>query len=105
MKKEGFDKKGYCYKLLIVNTENFPVGYFLLIENKESEKVNYVVETSGNLGLEICGLFEIDAYESDLLQVKYNNESVWMTNTRIYNALNKAKIGIPFPQMDVHLKR
>jgi small-conductance mechanosensitive channel len=25
-------------------------------------------------------------------------------NTRIYNALNKAKIGIPFPQMDVHLK-
>ena len=26
-------------------------------------------------------------------------------NTRIYNALNKAKIEIPFPQMDVHLKK
>jgi small-conductance mechanosensitive channel len=26
-------------------------------------------------------------------------------NTRIYNALNKAKIGIPFPQLDVHLKK
>ncbi len=26
-------------------------------------------------------------------------------NTRIYNALNKARIGIPFPQMDVHLKK
>jgi len=26
-------------------------------------------------------------------------------NTRIYNALNKAKIGIPFPQMDVHVKK
>jgi|APSaa5957512622_1039677.scaffolds.fasta_scaffold02115_9 MscS family membrane protein len=26
-------------------------------------------------------------------------------NTRIYNILNKAKIGIPFPQMDVHLKK
>ncbi|MFP4403344.1 MAG: mechanosensitive ion channel family protein [Candidatus Woesearchaeota archaeon] len=25
-------------------------------------------------------------------------------NTRLYNALNKAGIGIPFPQMDVHLK-
>jgi MscS family membrane protein len=26
-------------------------------------------------------------------------------NTRIYNALNKAKIEIPFPQMDVHVKK
>lgn len=26
-------------------------------------------------------------------------------NTKIYNALNKAKIEIPFPQMDVHLKK
>jgi MscS family membrane protein len=26
-------------------------------------------------------------------------------NTLIYNALNKAKISIPFPQMDVHLKK
>mgnify|MGYP000979428223 CR=1 FL=1 len=26
-------------------------------------------------------------------------------NTKIYNALNKAKIAIPFPQMDVHIKK
>ena len=26
-------------------------------------------------------------------------------NTKIYNALNKAKIEIPFPQMDVHMKK
>jgi len=26
-------------------------------------------------------------------------------NTKIYDALNKAKISIPFPQMDVHLKK
>ena len=26
-------------------------------------------------------------------------------NCRIYNALNKAKVNIPFPQMDVHLKK
>ena len=26
-------------------------------------------------------------------------------NTLIYNALNKAKIGIPFPQVDVHMKK
>ncbi len=28
-----------------------------------------------------------------------------IANTKIYNALTKAKIGIPFPQMDVHLKK
>ena len=26
-------------------------------------------------------------------------------NTKIYNALNKAKIEIPFPQMDIHMKK
>jgi len=28
-----------------------------------------------------------------------------IANTKIYNALNKAKINIPFPQMDVHLRK
>ena len=28
-----------------------------------------------------------------------------IANTTIYKALNKAKIAIPFPQMDVHLKK
>jgi len=33
------------------------------------------------------------------------NESIDDANTRIYNILNKNKIEIPFPQMDVHLKK
>lgn len=33
------------------------------------------------------------------------NESIDDANTRIYNTLNKNKIEIPFPQMDVHLKK
>lgn len=32
-------------------------------------------------------------------------EAIDEANTKIYNALNKNKINIPFPQMDVHLKR
>lgn len=36
---------------------------------------------------------------------KYRISAIDEANTRIYNALNKAKIEIPFPQIDVHLKK
>jgi len=42
--------------------------------------------------------FYIDSFEN-----RYS--AIDEANTRIYNALNKAKIEIPFPQMDVHVKR
>ena len=36
---------------------------------------------------------------------KYRIFAIDEANTKIYNALNKSKIEIPFPQMDVHLKK
>ncbi len=37
-------------------------------------------------------------------KTKTDFDAIDEANTRIYNALNKAKIEIPFPQMDIHLK-
>jgi len=42
--------------------------------------------------------FFVDTFEN-----RFN--AIDEANTKIYNALNKAKISIPFPQVDVHLKR
>ena len=42
--------------------------------------------------------FYVDSFENRFA-------SIDEANTRIYNALNKAKIEIPFPQVDVHLKK
>ena len=51
----------------------------------------------GSSSLNFKAFFHIDSYENGY-------GSVDEANTRIYNALNKAGITIPFPQMDVHLK-
>ena len=42
--------------------------------------------------------FYVDSYEHRI-------GAVDEANSRIYNALNKEKIEIPFPQMDVHMKK
>jgi len=42
--------------------------------------------------------FYVDTYENRFAAIDE-------ANTKIYNALNKAGISIPFPQMDVHLKK
>ncbi|RMD46134.1 mechanosensitive ion channel family protein [Candidatus Pacearchaeota archaeon] len=47
--------------------------------------------------LNFKAFFYVDSYTN-----RYN--ALDEANTRIYNALNKNKIEIPFPQMDVHLK-
>jgi small-conductance mechanosensitive channel len=52
----------------------------------------------GNSSLNLAVYFYVDSYENRL-------DSKDHANTRIYNALNKAGIEIPFPQMDVHLKK
>ncbi|MBT4334768.1 hypothetical protein HOD61_03040, partial [archaeon] len=52
--------------------------YVLLVENKESSSVDYVIETSGNKGIEICGPFSVEPFASELVQVTYNNISVGM---------------------------
>ena len=58
-------------------TGNGEKCYVLLVENKEAEPVNYVVETSGNENsFEICGPFEIGAYEAKLVAVTYNDTAI-----------------------------
>jgi small-conductance mechanosensitive channel len=52
----------------------------------------------GPSSLDFKAFFHIDSFEN-------GNASIDEANTRIYNALRKAGIGIPFPQLDVHLKK
>jgi len=49
-------------------------------------------------GLNFKAYFFVDTFENRFA-------SIDEANTRIYNTLNKAKIEIPFPQLDVHLKK
>jgi MscS family membrane protein len=51
-----------------------------------------------NSSLNFKAYFYLDSYKERL-------GALDEANTRIYNALNKAGIEIPFPQMDVHLKK
>jgi len=52
----------------------------------------------GNSSLDFKAYFFVESYE-----VRF--AAIDEANTKIYNALNKAGIEIPFPQMDVHLKK
>ena len=52
----------------------------------------------GNSSLDFKAYFFVESYEQ-----RFN--AIDEANTKIYNALNKNKIEIPFPQMDVHLKK
>ena len=52
----------------------------------------------GESGLNFKAYFYVDTFDNRI-------SALDEANTRIYNALNKAKIGIPFPQMDVYLKK
>jgi MscS family membrane protein len=51
-----------------------------------------------NSSLNFKTYFYVDSFEN-----RFN--AIDEANTKIYNALNKAGIEIPFPQMDVHLKK
>lgn len=72
----------------------------------ELRKVKHVVKDPapsvyflemGESSLNFKAFFHIDSYE-------FGYSSVDEATTRIYNALNKAGIEIPFPQVDVHMK-
>jgi MscS family membrane protein len=52
----------------------------------------------GSSSLNFKAYFYVNTFENRF-------SSIDEANTKIYNALNKNKIGIPFPQMDVHLKK
>lgn len=52
----------------------------------------------GNSSLNFKAYFYVDSYKKRFAAID-------KANTLIYNALNKNKITIPFPQMDIHLKK
>ncbi len=73
----------------------------------EIKKVNFLMKDfeplvrfteMSNSSLNFKAYFYVDSYQN-----KFG--AIDEANTRIYNALNKAGISIPFPQMDVHLKK
>ena len=74
---------------------------------KELSKVEYVVKDPepvvmflemGDSSLNFKAYYHVDSYKNRFVTID-------KVNTRIYKALNKAKIEIPFPQMDVNLKK
>lgn len=64
---------------------------------KEPEPVVRFLEM-GDSSLNFKAYFYVNTFENRI-------EAVDEANTRIYNALNKNKIEIPFPQVDVHLRK
>ncbi|OYT36809.1 hypothetical protein B6U91_00330 [Candidatus Pacearchaeota archaeon ex4484_71] len=52
----------------------------------------------GDSSLNFKAFFFVESFENRF-------DAIDEANTRIYDALNKAKIEIPFPQMDIHLKK
>lgn len=58
--------------------------------------VRFIEMTSSSLDFKVY--FYVDSYQ-------HRFDAIDEANTKIYNALNKNKIRIPFPQMDVHLKK
>lgn len=74
---------------------------------KEIKKIDHIVTdpepvirfiSMGNSSLDFKAYFHVDSYENRFTAID-------QANTKIYKALNKAGISIPFPQMDVHLKK
>jgi MscS family membrane protein len=74
---------------------------------KELKKVDHYVEDPepsvkflemGDSALIFKAFFFVDSFENRFAAIDE-------ANTKIYNALNKEGISIPFPQMDVHLKK
>jgi small-conductance mechanosensitive channel len=52
----------------------------------------------GDSALNFKAYFYVDSFDNKA-------SSIDEANTKVYNALNKSGIDIPFPQMDVHLKK
>ena len=68
-----------------------------LFKDKDHEPSVRFLEM-GESSLNFKAYFYVDTYEERF-------KAIDDINTKIYNALNKAGIEIPFPQMDVHLKK
>lgn len=83
----------------IKKVKNIVMKEILKIENfidKPEPTVKFLA--MGDSALEFKAYFYVKSYENRFAAIDD-------ANTRIYNALNKNKIGIPFPQMDVHMEK
>lgn len=67
-----------------------------LIEKDPAPSVRFI--EMGDSGLHFKAYYFVSSFE-------HRFETIDQANTRIYNALNKAGIEIPFPQMDVRLRK
>ncbi|MFH1425502.1 MAG: mechanosensitive ion channel family protein [archaeon] len=66
------------------------------VEKEPEPSVRFIEMADSSLNFK--AYFFVDSFENRFA-------SIDEANTKIYNALNKAKISIPFPQMDVHVKK
>lgn len=66
------------------------------VEKEPEPSVRFI--EMGDSALNFKAYYYVNSFENRFV-------SIDEANTKIYNALNKAGIEIPFPQMDVHLKR
>ena len=67
--------------------------------SKKHEPVIRFIEMADS-SLKFKAFFYLDTFEESV-----KNETIDIVNTKIYNSLNENKINIPFPQLDVHLKK
>jgi MscS family membrane protein len=77
----------------IVMTEIKKIKHFV---NEPEPVIRFLEMADSSLNFKV--FFYVDSFEN-----RYS--ALDEANTRIYNALNKAGVSIPFPQMDVHLKK
>jgi small-conductance mechanosensitive channel len=67
-----------------------------LISKEEKIVVRFLEMADSSLNFK--AYFFVDSFEDRI-------SAIDQANTKIYNTLNKAKIEIPFPKMDIHLKK
>ena len=67
--------------------------------SKKHEPVVRFIEMADS-SLKFKAYFYLDTFEESV-----RNDTIDIVNTKIYNSLNEQGIAIPFPQLDVHLKK
>jgi len=77
---EWKDVNGTPEAILCSSDPDDDASYYLLIENIESSDISYIVKTTSDLGMDVCGPFKIEAYNSKLVYVTYNEAVVGRPN-------------------------
>ena len=94
-------------------TVNFGVDYGTSVEKVRKTVIPAMKKIKTCLKNPAAGVDFIEMGDSALLfkakfwvkNISERYDAKVQATENIYNALNKAKIGIPYPQMDVHIKK